>query len=137
MRKLLSWLAVLTVLGCSAKQPQPGWEYQPAQGAHAARLFYRFDDGQETTLIGSCEGEPQFMIAGGGWEAPQFTLTVDDRSWRFPTREGEHGHYLPVDLYVASQAIAQAKRRIVFQAGNWRRALQPAPPLTSFVASCS
>jgi hypothetical protein len=137
MRTLFSSLALVLVLGCSAKQPQSGWEYRPAHGAYEAALAYRFGDGEGTILIGSCVGEPQFMIAGGGWEAPQFTLTVDDRSWTFPTRQGEHGHYLPVETYVAGQAIAHAQRNIVFQAGNWRRELKPAAPLRSFVADCS
>jgi hypothetical protein len=137
MRTLSSSLALVLVLGCSAKQPQSGWQYRPAHGAYAADLSYRFGDGEGTTLIGSCDGEPQFMIAGGAWETPQFTVTVDGRSWKFPTEQGEHGHYLPVETYAAGQAIAHAQRSIVFQAGNWRRELQPAPSLRSFVAGCS
>ena len=137
MRTLFASLAVALVVGCGAKQPQSGWEYRPAHGAYAASLLYRFGDGEGTTLIGTCEGEPQFMIAGGAWDGPRFTLTADDRSWTLPTRQGEHGHYLPVELYIPDQAIAHAKHRIVFQAGNWRREIRPAPPLVSFVADCS
>jgi hypothetical protein len=136
MRTPFASLALAFVLGCSAKQPQSGWEYRPAHGAYPAWLYYRFGDGEGTTLIGSCEGEPQFMIAGGAWEASRFTLTADDRSWTLPTRQSEHGHYLPVELSIADQAIADAKHRIVFQAGNWRREIHPAPPLASFVAAC-
>jgi hypothetical protein len=132
-------LALVFALGCSAKQPKSGWEYRPAHGAYAARLFYNFSDGEETTFIGSCAGVPSFMLAGGAWQlrAAQFTLTVDDRSWTLPTRQGEHGHYLPVDLQAPQQAIAKAKQRIVFQVGTWRREIRPGPPLTSFVTDCS
>jgi hypothetical protein len=136
MRTLFAYFALALVCGCSAKQAQSGWEYQPAHGAYTARLYYRFGDGEGTTLIGACEGEPQFMIAGGAWLAPQFRLTVDGKSWTLPTRQGEHGHYLPVELSVPDQAIADAKHRIVFQAGNWRREIHPAPALASFVADC-
>jgi hypothetical protein len=137
MRPLFASLALAFILGCSAKPPQSGWEYRRAHGAYAAWLFYRFGDGEGTALIGSCEGEPKFMIAGGAWEASQFTLTVDDRSWTLPTRQGEHGHYLPVELDTARQAIANARRRVVFQAGNWWREIQPGPALASFVTDCS
>jgi hypothetical protein len=77
------------------------------------------------------------MLAGGAWDAHQFTLTVDDRSWSMPTRQGEHGHYLPVELHIANEAIANAKQRITFSAGSWHREIRPAQPLTSFVAECS
>lgn len=137
MRTLFASLMLALVLGCSARQPQSGWEYRPAHGDYAAWLFYRFGDGEGTTLIGSCEGEPQFMIAGGAWETPQFKLTVDERTWTLPTRQGEHGHYLPVAPQAAIEAIAEAKRRIIFQAGNWQREIRPAAPLKSFVAECS
>jgi hypothetical protein len=139
MRTLFTSLALAFVLGCSAKQPNSGWEYRPAHGASTAWLHYRFGDGEGTTLIGSCEGELSFMMAGGAWQSGvrQFTLTVDDRIWTLPTSQGEHGHYLPVDLHIPQQAIANAKRRIVFQVGNWRREIRPGAPLTSFVADCS
>ena len=136
MRTLLASFVLALALGCSASQSQSGWEYRPAHGAYAASLLYRFGDGEGTTLIGVCEGEPQFMIAGGAWETPQFKLTVDDRAWTLPTRKGEHGHYLPVEIHVANEAIADAKRRIIFQAGNWQREIRPAAPLKSFVADC-
>ena len=136
MRALFLSLALAFVIGCGAKQPPSGWEYDPAHGTHAAWLVYRFGDGQQTTLIGSCNGEPSFMIAGGDWEAQQFTLTVDGKSWVMPTRQGEHGHYLPVDQSIPNQAISSAKQRIVFQAGDWRREIQPAQPLRDFVTDC-
>jgi len=137
MRTWFACSAVALVLGCSAKQPQSGWEYRPANGAYAASLFYDFNDGERTTLIGSCEGEPQFMIARGAWDGPEFTLTADGKSWRIHTSQGEHGHYLDVDRYEANQAIAKATRSISFQVGNWRRDLHPAEPLRRFVAGCS
>lgn len=137
MRSLFAFLAPAFVLACSGKEPQPGWEYRPAHGANAAWLYYRFNDGEGTTLVGSCEGEPAFMMTGGAWEAAQFTLTVDDRSWTLPTTQGEHGHYLPVDLHAPQQAIANAKRRIVFDAGKWRREIRPGVPLKTFVTDCS
>jgi hypothetical protein len=136
MRTILASLALAFLLGCSAKQPQSGWQYDRAHGAYEAWLYFRFGDGEGTTLIGSCEGEPAFMISGGAWEASEFTLTVDDKSWTLPTSQGEHGHYLPVDLHTAQQAIANARRRIVFQVGNWRREIRPGGPLTSFVTDC-
>jgi hypothetical protein len=137
MRTPFASLALAFILGCSAKQPQSGWEYRRAHGAYAAGLYYRFGDGEGTTLIGTCVGEPSFMMSGGEWQASEFTLTVDDKSWTLPTRQGEHGHYLPVDLYAPQQAIAKARRRIVFGAGNWRREIRPGPPLASFVTDCS
>src|SRR4051812_46597082 len=137
MRILFVSLALTLVVGCRAKQPQSGWEYRPGHGAYAGSLYYRFGDGEGTTLIGSCEGEPSFMLTGGAWHSPQFTLTVDDRSWTMPARQGEHGRYLPVERHVPEQAIASARRRIVFQAGNWRREMRPGAPLTRFVADCS
>jgi hypothetical protein len=102
-------------------------------------LFYKFGDMEGTTLVGSCDGEPSFMMVNGAWpsDASQFTLTVDDRSWTLPTMQGEHGRYLPVELVDSQQAVAKAKRRIVFQVGNWRREIRPASPLTSFVTDCS
>src|SRR4051812_32743792 len=138
MRCLPTFLALALLVGCSAKQPRSGWEYRPAHGAYAAWLYYRFGDGEGTTLIGSCEGEPSFMISGGAWQdgAPQFTLVVDDRSWALPTSQGEHGHYLPVDLYIPGRALAQARQRIVFQVGRWRREIRPGAALKSFVADC-
>jgi hypothetical protein len=137
MRTMFASMALALLLGCSAKQSESGWEYRPAHGAYAASLYYRFGDGEGTTLIGSCEGEPSFMIAGGRWQAPEFILTVDDRSWKLPTSQGEHGHYLPVEPHIPNQAIASAKQRIVFQAGNWRREIRPGASLTSFVRDCS
>lgn len=139
MRTAFASLALVFVLGCSAKQAKSGWEYRPAHGAYQAELYYRFGDGQETTLIGSCEGEPSFMMAGGAWQssASQFTLTVDGKSWTLPTSQGEHGHYLQVDSYEPQQAIAHAKRSIIFQVGSWQREIRPDTPLTSFVAGCS
>jgi hypothetical protein len=79
------------------------------------------------------------MMVNGEWQsgAPRFILTVDRSSWNLPTRQGEHGHYLPVDLYTPQQAIAHAKRRIVFEVGNWRREIPPSPPLVNFVTDCS
>jgi hypothetical protein len=136
MRTPFTFFALAFVLGC-AKEPQSGWEYRPAHGAYPAWLYYRFADGEGTTLVGSCEGEPSFMMTGGAWDATKFTLTVDDRSWTLPTRQGEHGHYLPVDLHLPQQAIAHARRRIVFQVGKWQREITPGTPLTSFVADCS
>jgi len=137
MRMLLAPLSLaLLLVGCGAKQPKLGWEFHPAHGAYAAALYYNFGDGQGTALIGSCDGEPTFMIAGGAWDGPQFTLTADNRSWTFPTQQGEHGHYLPVRLHSPNEAIASAKRRIVFQVGNWRREIVPAAPLASFTADC-
>ena len=137
MRTIPATLALAFLLGCSAKQPKSGWEYRRSNGVYAASVYYRFGDPEGTTLIGSCKGEPQFMLAGGAWDAPRFTVTADDRSWTFPARQGEHGHYLPVELYIANQAMAHAKRRIAFQAGNWHREIRPSPPLTSFIADCS
>src|SRR5579872_1666328 len=118
--QIMRWcLAVIFIASCTAKQPQSGWEYRPAHGAYAARLYFRFNDREDTTLIGSCEGEPSFAVAGGAWRAPWFTLTVDGQSWTLPTGQGEHGHYLPVDLGTPNAAIANAKHRIAFQVGNW------------------
>jgi hypothetical protein len=77
------------------------------------------------------------MIAGGAWGGPDFTLTADGKSWRFHTSQGEHGHYLPVDGYEANKALANATRSISFQVGKWRRDMQPAEALRSFVAHCS
>lgn len=137
MRTLLPSLALAFVLGCTARQPQSGWEYRAAHGAYAAQLYYCFRDGEGTTLIGSCEGEPSFLMARGSWNGPKFTVTVDNKSWTLPTRQGEHGRYLPVDVLTANEAIAGAKQRIVFQVGSWRREIRPGAPLTSFAANCS
>jgi len=137
MRISFPCLALTLLSACGATPPKSGWEYRPAHGAYAAWLFYRFADGEGTTLIGSCEGEPAFMISGGAWDGSQFSLTVGDKSWILPARQGEHGHYLPVDLYAPRQAIANAKRRIVFQVGSWRREIIPGPALTRFVSDCS
>jgi hypothetical protein len=136
MRCRLTCLILALLCGCSAKQPT-GWEYRPAHGAYAAWLYYHFGDGEGTTLIGSCDGEPNFMISGGSWEGPEFTVTADGKSWRFPTRQGEHGHYLVVDRSAPNQAIAAAMRSIAFRVGSWHRELAPAEPLRRFVAACS
>ena len=52
------------------------------------------------------------------------------------TSQGEHGHYLPVELDDPVHAISKAKQRIVFQVGAWRREIRPGPPLTNFAADC-
>ncbi|HEX4736376.1 MAG TPA: hypothetical protein VH331_02320 [Allosphingosinicella sp.] len=137
MRAIAMSLGIFLVVGCGAKQPKEGWSYQPAHGAYQAGLYYDFDDSQGTGFIGICAGEPQFMMAGGAWEGGEFRLTVDGRSWSLPTRQGEHGHYLPAEDYLPAQAIANAKQRIVFEVGKWRRELRPSPALTSFVHDCS
>lgn len=138
MRFLIASLALAFLVGCGRNNPKSGWDYRPAAGAYVAALDYRFNDGEGTVFIGSCEGEPSFMLAGGAWElgARQFTLTVDGGSWTMPTSQGEHGHYLPVEPHAATKAIADAKRHIVFQVGNWRRELHPSEPLKSFVKDC-
>jgi hypothetical protein len=137
MRVLLASLCLALLVGCGGRQVKSRWDYRPAHGSYAAWLFYTFPDGDRTTFIGSCAGEPQFMMAGGAWDGPEFTLTADGQSWRFHTSQGEHGHYLPVDGYDANHAIAAAKRTVSFQVGDWRRDIQPAEPLKRFVAECS
>jgi len=136
--RIASVALLITCLGgCSSGQPKSGWEYSPTSGAYEPRLAYRFSDADNTTLIGSCEGEPHFMMAYGNWEGPEFTVTADGKSWRFHTSQSELGHYLVVDGYEANHAIANAATGISFQVGNWRRELKPAEPLRKFVADCS
>lgn len=137
MRTIFSALLLALLAGCRGSDPKSGWEYRTAHGAYSASLFYRFADGEGTTLIGSCNGEPSFMVDGGAWDGPEFSLTVDGKSWRFPTRQGEHGHYLEVEGQEANDAIAKATREISFQVGGWRRGMRPAGPLMKFVAGCS
>ena len=69
------------------------------------------------------------LLSQGAWSGSTFRLTVDDRYWILPTRAREHGQYLPVELTAPNQAIADAKRQIIFQVGNWRREIVPAAPL--------
>ena len=139
MRFLVASLGLAFLVGCGAKQPKSGWEYHPPANQSAASLDYRFNDGEGTVFIGSCEGEPSFIMAGGAWKlgAPQFTLSVDGSVWTLPTSQGEHGHYLPVELQASRHAIANARQRIVFQVGGWRREMRPGGPLRSFVKDCS
>lgn len=137
MRTAFALLLLAMLGGCGRNLPKSGWEYRPNHGDYGAWLYYRFDDGQGTTLIGTCDGEPSFMIAGGAWNGPEFTLTEGGKSWRFPTSQGEHGHFLEVDGQEANQAIATATEGFSFQVGNWRRQIPPADPLRKFVADCS
>jgi len=136
MRTILSALLLALLTGCGGRDPKSGWEYRPAHGAYAASLFYRYADGEGTTLIGSCSGEPSFMIEGGAWDGPEFSLTAGGKSWLFPTRQNEHGHYLDVEGQEANQSIAKATTDIIFQVGSWRREIPPAEPLRRFVGDC-
>jgi hypothetical protein len=45
-------------------------------------------------------------------------------------------HYLPVEAEAQVVAYASAKKRVLFQVGNWRREITPSPTLASFVADC-
>jgi hypothetical protein len=134
MRFVIGCLALLLIAGCSAKQPRSGWRYD--RGPYAVPLSYSFADSERTIFVGVCKPKLSFMMIGGDWEGDEFTLAVDDKSWTLPTSQGEHGHYLPVEVGAPVEAIASAKRRIVFQVGNWRRALGAGVPLTTFVADC-
>ncbi len=136
MRMLFAALLLALLVGCGERQPK-GWEYRPAHGAYAASLSYSFDDGEGTRFARSCNGEPQFMLTGGVWEGPEFTLTSGDKSWRFQTSQGEHGHYLVVEGREPNQAIAHATTEISFQVGKWRREIRPAEPLAKFVGDCT
>jgi len=137
--RIMASTAFILLLGCAPKLPEAAWNYQPAHGAYKASLSYDFADSEGTIFIGICEGGPSFMMAGGNWQlrAEQFTLTVDGHSWDLPTVQSVHGHYLPVDRQGPEEAIASAKRLIVFRVGSWHREIRPAAPLTSFVTDCS
>lgn len=137
MRAAFALLLLAVLGGCGRSLPKSGWEYRPEHGAYGAWLYYRFDDGEGTTLIGTCDGEPSFMIVGGAWTGSEFTLTAGGKSWRFHTMQGEHSHYLEVEGQVANQAIAQETGSFSFQVGNWRREIRAADPLRRFVADCS
>lgn len=122
------------IAGCQAKQPSSGWRYH--HGPYAVPLAYSFGDRDHTDFVGVCKPKLAFMIIGGGWDADQFRLTVDGKSWTLPTSQGEHGHYLSVELDAPAQAISIARQRIVFQVGTWRREIRPGLHLTSFVVDC-
>lgn len=85
-----------------------------------------------------CEGAPTYILKGGDYQsnAPQFTLTVDDKSWTLPITYHAHGRMLVVDRYEQQLAIAKATRRIVFRIGSWRSEIKPGPELASFVKDC-
>jgi hypothetical protein len=144
--RALAAFALILMAGCGrgndssngARITPTGWEYRPASGAYAASLSY-VDPGREIKFLASCNGEPNFLLAGGDYQvgATQFTLTVDQKSWILPTWQGEHGRGLWVDRHEQAKAIASAKRRIVFEVGNWRREIQPGPDLKAFAAACS
>jgi hypothetical protein len=135
MRLAITCLSIALVAGCSAKQPSSGWKYH--RGPYTLPLSYTFDDPDHTEFVGVCIPRRSFSVIGGAWDGSQFTLTVDNKTWTLPTWQGVEGHSLPVDLGAAVQAIASAKHSIVFQVGNWRREIKPAPPLTDFVTDCS
>jgi hypothetical protein len=137
MRALSAALLLTLLAGCREDQAKSGWEYRAAHGAYTASLSYRFDDGEGTTLIGSCDGEPQFMLTRGAWDGPDFRMTADGKSWRFHSSQGEHGHSLVVSGHDANEAIANATTSIAFQVGNWRREIRPAAPLSRFASDCS
>jgi hypothetical protein len=144
------WLAFFALLigGCNGTEntsngdrphkTPTGWEYRPSHGAYDASLSY-VDGSRETKFFGSCNGEPVFFLMGGNYQAgaTEFTLTVDDRSWRLPAWQGEHGRGLWVDRREQELAIANAKHHIVFQVGDWRSEIYPSPELTRFVSDCS
>ena len=134
MRLIIASFAILLVAGCQPKQPSSGWRYD--RGPFAVPLRYLFEDREHTDFVGVCKPKLSFMIIGGEWDGDEFRLTVDDKSWGLPTSQGEHGHYLPVEVGAPVEAIASAKQRIVFEVGNWRRAIAPGAPLTAFVADC-
>lgn len=134
MRFAIACLPFLLIAGCNPKQPRSGWRYN--RGPYAVPLSYSFADPEHTDFVGVCKPKLSFMIIGGEWHGDQFTLTVDDKSWALPTSQGEHGHYLPVEVGAPVEAIASAKRRIVLQVGNWRRAIAAGTPLTTFIADC-
>lgn len=137
MRSGCAVLLIALLLGCRARQPESGWDYRPASGAFEPVISYRFADADGTTFIGSCDGEPSFIVAQGDWDGPEFTLTADGRSWRFHTAQGEDGHYLSVDGYEANHAIATARAFVRFQVGNWRRDIRPSEPFRKFVEDCA
>lgn len=135
MRFVIACVALGLLVGCGPKQPRSGWRYD--RGPFAVPLGYLFGDPEDTHFVGVCKPKLAFMIIGGAWEGEQFTLTIDGKSWALPTAQGEHGHYLPVEADPPRRAIAEAKRRIVFQVGSWRREIRPGPPLTTFLADCA
>lgn len=123
MRLLIASMVLVLVAACGAKQPTAEWRYH--RGTYAVPLVYDFGDSENTSFAGVCIPKRSFIIFGGGWEGDRFTLTVDSESWTLPTWQGVEAHGLPVELNAPVQAIAGAKRRIVFQLGNWRRELKP------------
>ena len=142
MRIGVASIALLLAASCNNghhDSPAPtGWQYRPAQGAVEASLSY-VDDKREIRLFGSCNGEPVFFLKGGDYPAgaTKFTLTVDDQSWVLPAWQGEHGRGLWVNRPEQQAAIGRAKRRIVFQVGDWRREITPSSELASFTRACS
>ena len=134
MRVVITCLILLAVAACRAKEPGSGWEYR--RGPYTLPLRYTFDGPEHADFVGICMPKRSFSIIGGAWEGREFTLTVDEKSWTLPTEQGVESHSLPVELDGPVQAIGNAKQRIVFQVGNWRREIRPAPPLSSFVADC-
>lgn len=134
-----SWMLVLLPLlvSCDSSEPAAGWEYRPSEGGYP-KLIYRWEDADQTVLIGTCRTEPSYMLRGGKYRsnATQFTVTADDQSWILHITKHAHGRYLLIEQPDHVRAIGQAKRRVVFEVGNWRRELRPATPLATFDHAC-
>ena len=117
----------------ASKPALSGWTYRPNEGVP---LSYVSPDGT-IKFAGWCERGPAYLLKGGDYKhAHEFDLTVDDKSWTLPVTRHAHGRYLRVGPNDASAAIGNAKERIVFRVGDWRREIRPAPEIAQFASSC-
>ena len=141
MRVALAFIAMVAAAACTGDghnaKERAGWEYRPERGVYGARVIYKFLDGEETNLVGTCRGEPAFFLLGGYYKpASYFKLTVDNQSWTLPLYPGTDGGGLSVSDHNQNLAISKAKRVIAFQVGDWRREVRPGSALLKFAADC-
>lgn len=145
MRTAVICFAIPICAGCSGSEAThrstatpTGWRYVSGQGAFEGRLSY-VDPAREAKFAGICDGEPSYFLKDGNYSrsATSFTLVVDDRSWKLPISQTEHGRLLPVERQEQQAAISNARQRIIFQVGSWRYELKPGAELAAFARNCS
>jgi len=131
----------LVVSACSAGSSNPpnakiGWSSK--SDLYRISLFYYFGDRSGTRFAATCDAFPIFAILDGNYvnETGTFRLIIDDHSWDLQSWAGEHGRGLLIDEPQFADAFANARKRVIFRVGNWRRSFKPTPQLASFIAKC-
>lgn len=141
-------LILMIVSGChqDSQKTKAGWQF--GSGGRGPRVSYNFGDyrkvtlpvpqAEETVFAGTCDRTPIFLVTGGDYPlgTARFTLIVDDHSWSLRAFQGEHGRALFMDAPDVVAALRNAKNRVAFQVGSWRRELKPSRLIRRFVDEC-